>query len=86
MSIVKRSIRHISTSIDGLLELSDYRLKKILDCCTYDDGTQPTLKEFKDFLKAEKELGHKLIPSPGCDNFDPVYGCLGHPVKDGANE
>lgn len=71
-------IRHISTSIDGLLELSDYRLRKILDSVTDDQGKHPKLGEFKKWLRNEKAQGHKFIPVPECDNFDPVKGCLGH--------
>ena len=70
---------HISTSIDGLLAMSDYQLRKI---CKYaqdtEDGHQPTLKELKNFLNAEKAMGHKLLPAAGCTNFDPVLGCLCH--------
>ena len=71
-------IRHLSTSIDGLLELSDYRLRRMLECVTDEDGKHPKLGEFKKWLRNEKALGHKFIPVPECDNFDPVKGCLGH--------
>lgn len=74
-------IRHISTSIDGLLEMSDYRLRKMCNCITDAEGRHPTLSELKKYLRAEKALGHRLIRSDGCDNFDPVLGCLGHPNK-----
>ena len=76
-------IRHLSTSIDALLELSDYRLRRILCSVTDDQGKHPKLGEFKKWLRNEKALGHKLIPSPECDNFDPVNGCLGHEDKKG---
>lgn len=79
-------IRHISTSIDGLLEMSDYRLKKMCQCIHDDEGNCPTVGELKKYLKAEKALGHRLLKSDGCDNFDPVYGCLGHPKKEGEQE
>lgn len=76
-------IRHLSTSIEGLLELSDYRLRRMLECVTDEEGKHPKLGEFKKWLRNEKAIGHKLIPSPECDNFDPVNGCLGHEDKKG---
>lgn len=69
---------HISTSIDGLLALSDRNLSKMLQSVQDENGNHPTLKEFKKYLNEEKALGHRLLPSPYCDNFDPVKGCLGH--------
>lgn len=74
---------HVSTSIDGLLAMSDYQLRKICKCVRdTEDGHQPTLKELKKFLNAEKAMGHKLLPAAGCTNFDPVLGCLGHSSLD----
>ena len=77
---------HMSTSIDGLLAMSDYRLKKMCNCITCEDGTHPTLAMLKAGLRVEKAMGHKLIPATGCDNFDPVKGCLGHAIKEADNE
>lgn len=79
-------IRHISTSIDGLLEMSDSQLKKMCNCVKDAEGNHPTLYEFKKYLMDEKAQGHRLIRSDNCDNFDPVRGCLGHPRKDGEQE
>jgi hypothetical protein len=73
------SKRHISTSIDGLLALSDKELTRLLDSVQDEKGNHPTLSEFKKYLNEEKAKGHRLLPSPECDNFDPVHGCLGHP-------
>ena len=69
---------HISTSIDGLLALSDRELTRMLRSVQDENGYHPTLEEFKNYLNKEKAKGHKLLPSPECDNFDPVIGCLGH--------
>lgn len=69
---------HISTSIDGLLALSDSELTRLLGSVQDENGYHPTLEEFKQYLNEEKAKGHRLLPSPGCDNFDPVKGCLGH--------
>ena len=71
-------IRHISTSIDGLLSLRDCELRQMLRSVTDDEGNHPSLEEFKQYLNEEKAKGHMLIRSSGCDNFDPVKGCLGH--------
>ena len=72
------SIKHISTSIDGLLALKNRDLKNILFNVTDENGKHPTLEEFRKYLYEEKAKGHFLLPSPECDNFDPVKGCLGH--------
>ena len=69
---------HISTSIDGLLALSDRHLKNMLFSVYDENGNHPTLEEFKQYLNEEKAKGHMLLPSPECDHFDPVKGCLGH--------
>lgn len=75
---------HVSTSIDGLLTLSDRNLEKLISASVRDDeGNIPTLSEFKKYLNEEKAKGHRLIKDPECDNFDPVKGCLGHEIKDG---
>ncbi len=71
-------LRHMSTSIDGLLSLSDKDLATWLDYIQDDEGKHPTLAELREYLNEEKAKGHRLLPSPECDNFDPVKGCLGH--------
>lgn len=71
-------LRHMSTSIDGLLSLSDKDLTTWLDYIQDDEGKHPTLTELRKYLNDEKSKGHRLLPSPECDNFDPVKGCLGH--------
>ncbi len=69
---------HVSTSIDGLLALRDNELSRLLNSIQDENGEHPTLTEFKKYLNEEKAKGHRLLPSPECDNFDPVKGCLGH--------
>ena len=73
---------HISTSIDGLLMMSNRELKRILLSVRDENGNIPTFEEFIDYLKKAQSMGHKLLPAPECDNFDPVRGCLGHPEND----
>ena len=69
---------HMATSIDGLLAMSDAKMKRMLNCVRDENGNHPTLAEFKKYLNEEKAKGHLLLPVPECDNFDPVKGCLGH--------
>lgn len=71
---------HISTSIDGLLALKDKDLLGICACGKDENGNHPTVRELRAFLLKEKTLGHRLIPAEGCDNFDPVKGCMGHDI------
>ena len=71
-------IRHISTSIDGLLTMHDFELQQMLKSVTDEEGNHPTLDEFKQWLMLEKAKGHRRGRSPNCDNFDPMKGCLGH--------
>lgn len=72
-------ILHISTSIEGLLNLSDRHLKNMLWSITDENGNHPkSVQEFRQYLSEELAQGHRLLPSPECDNFDPVIGCLGH--------
>ena len=76
-------IRHMSVSIEGLLAMSDAKMKRILNSVKDDEGNQPTLEEFKKYLTHEWAIGHRLLPVPECDNFDPVKGCLGHDKQKG---
>ena len=62
--------------------MSDARMKKMLNSVKDEKGRQPSLEEFKEYLNHEWSLGHRLLPVPECDNFDPVRGCLGHPSSD----
>ena len=73
---------HISTSIKGLLSLKDSELEGVLSCIESDDGNDMplTVAEFREKLQTELDNGVLLIRAKGCDNFDPVEGCLGHPI------
>ena len=76
-------IWHMSVSVEGLLAMSDARMKRMLNSVKDDEGNQPTLEEFKKYLNYEWSIGHRLLPVPECDNFDPVKGCLGHDKQEG---
>lgn len=69
---------HLSASIDGLIALGKPKLSRMLSSIKDENGNNPTVEEFMDYLTREKALGHKLIASERCDNFDPVLGCMGH--------
>lgn len=77
---------HISTSIDGLLALTDYRLKKMAPFFTVDGVQLRTAGQVKKELRKEKALGHLYIQTQGCVNFDPVKGCLGCPCEKGEDD
>ena len=74
---------HFATSIEGLLNLSDRHLKNMLWSVTDENGEHPeSVQDFRKYLNEELAQGHRILPAPGCDNFDPVKGCLGHPASD----
>lgn len=75
-------IRHIATSIDGLLQESDYRLKKLAPYCTVDGKPLKTAGQVKKMLRQAKALGMVVIPCPECDNYDEKGYCKGHERKD----
>lgn len=72
------SIRHISTSIDGLLNLSNYRLKKLAPSCMVDGLPLRTAGQVKKMLRDAKAAGMVVIPAAGCDNYDEKGYCKGH--------
>jgi len=71
-------IRHIGFSIDGLLNQSDYKLKKLAPCCRVDGESLRTAGQVKKMLKAAKEAGMVVIPAEECDNYDEKGYCKGH--------
>lgn len=71
-------MRHIGTSIDGLLGLSDYRLKKLAPSFKVDGKPLRTSGEVKRALREAKAAGLEVIPSDKCDNYDEKGRCKGH--------
>lgn len=63
--------RHLSTNIDYLLNQSNKWLSNIFE----GDGA-----EIRQELEERKSKGELLIGSEGCEGFDPVKGCPGHPL------
>ena len=72
------SIRHIGFSIDGLLNLSDYRLKKLAPYCQVDSLPLRTAGQVKKMLREAKANGMEVIPAAECDNYDERGVCKGH--------
>lgn len=70
--------RHITTSIDGVLALSDYRLKKLAQYCMVDGKPLRTAGQVKKMLLKAKAEGMEVIPCPECDNYDGKGYCKGH--------
>lgn len=71
-------LRHFVTSIDGLLALSDYQLKKMAPYCQVDRKTLRTAGQVKKMLRQAKAAGMEVIPCPECDNYDEKGYCKGH--------
>lgn len=74
----KRRFLHVSTSVEGLLSLSDVGLKAMMPYIHYDGEQLQDVSELRAMLTQAYLEGQKFIPSEGCDNFDPEIGCLGH--------
>jgi len=76
------TIHHCCASIEGILR--NCKRKKI-NFLSDDDGKLMSDKEARAELQRLQALGHKLIPSSKCDNFDPFEkGCLGHEIEEEA--
>ena len=73
---------HVATSIEGLLALKDRDIQAMLPFFSGLDGepAPSSVEEVREELQKELAEGHRLIRAHGCDNFDPVEGCLGHPL------
>ena len=69
---------HISTSIEGLENLSNYRLKKMAPYFMVDGVPCETAKQVREALRKAKAEGLEVIPAMGCDNYDEKGYCKGH--------
>ena len=76
------SMRHISTSIAGLENLTDYRLKKMAPHIKVDGVSLRTAAQVRRMLREAKAEGLRFIPAEGCDNYDSEGRCLGHKRED----
>ena len=74
---------HMSVSIEGMMRNKPKSFNKIM---TNDDGSTPSLKEAKEYLKGKIAEGWRVLPmSKGCIGFDKVNGCPGHEVDENGN-
>lgn len=74
---------HVSTSVKGLLSMSDAELKGIMPYIKFDGKSFYDVTELREKLTQAYMDGQKFIAAEGCDNFDPAKGCLGHPIMSG---
>lgn len=80
-----RSMRHISTSIEGLENLTNYRLKKMAPDIKVDGVPLRTAAQVRRMLREAKAEGFRFIPAEGCDHYDSEGRCLGHVWKEEDN-
>lgn len=71
-------MRHVATSIDGLMKLSDRELKNIVPYCFVDGKALATAYQVRDMLREAKAQGMEVIPCAECDNYDERGYCKGH--------
>jgi hypothetical protein len=67
--------RHMCMSIEGALK------RKNLSGIATEGGLPATDRQFREYLKYKQAMGWRVVPMDGCDNFDPIHGCKGHPAK-----
>lgn len=71
-------MRHIATSIDGLMKLSDRELKQMAPYCSVDGKPLCTAHQVREMLKEAKSQSMEVIPCPECDNYNEKGYCKGH--------
>ena len=73
-----RRIIHCCLDISGGIR----NAKDLRGCITADGKTLTTVKEVKNFLQGQLDMGRRVLPMGDCDNFDYQNGCKGHYVED----
>lgn len=66
-------IKHLTTKIEDALAMTDEQIWRIFNTTAVND--------FRSTLRILKEKGWIYIGSEGCEGFDPVTGCPGHPSE-----
>lgn len=56
--------------------------KMLKGVITVDGHTLNTVKEIKNFLQGQLDMGRRVLPMEDCDNFDYQTGCRGHVVEE----
>ena len=67
---------HMCVDISGALKNWSDRLWR--GVVTDDNGRVLTLREAKQYFRAELAKGRAVLPCSDCDNFDYQTGCQGH--------
>jgi hypothetical protein len=70
---VSETSYHISQSIYGALKNWP---KRVWEQTAMDNGV--SVEELKQYFRDKQAIGWEVLPSKGCDNFDPIKGCKGH--------
>ena len=69
---------HLCMDVQGFLE-NHPNNKDYAGIFQHDDGRVMGATEARHHLLNELAVGHRVIPTTNCDNFDFQKGCLGHP-------
>ena len=77
-----RRIIHCCLDIQG--GINNARMLK--GCITVDGHTLNTVREIRNFLQGQLDLGRRVLPMGDCDNFDYQTGCKGHTVEEVAKD
>lgn len=56
--------------------------KMLKGVITVNGHTLNTVKEIRNFLQGQLDMGRKVLPMGNCDNFDYQTGCRGHYVEE----
>lgn len=56
--------------------------KMLKGVITVDGHTLNTVREIKNFLQGQLDMGREVLPMGDCDNFDYQTGCQGHVVEE----
>ena len=73
-----RRLIHCCLDISGGMK----NAKMLKGCITVDGHTLNTVKEIRNFLQGQLDMGRRVLPMGDCDNFDYQTGCRGHYVED----
>jgi len=71
-------IRHMCISVRGALTWSNSLAKRLAPTFLVDGIPLKTAAQVRRFLQKELDMGHEMLPTGGCDNFDWKTGCKGH--------
>ena len=58
--------------------------KMLKGVITVDGHTLNAVKEIRNFLQGQLDMGREVLPMGDCDNFDYQTGCRGHEVDEDA--